>query len=83
MFDINFLQKVTPYKDQILAGELRLSDADEIERELDTLRTKEPMVFNIETTNYCNMKCIMCPRTELMTRKNIWIEDNHLKNVKI
>ena len=75
MFDINFFQKATPYKGKIVAGEFLKSDADEIERELDTLRIREPKVFNIETTNYCNMKCIMCPRTELMTRKNIWIED--------
>jgi radical SAM protein with 4Fe4S-binding SPASM domain len=75
MFDIKFFQKATPYKDQIVAGNFLKSDADEIERELDTFRIREPKVFNIETTNYCNMKCIMCPRTELMTRKNIWIED--------
>ena len=47
MFDINFFQKATPYKDQIVAGEFLKSDADEIERELDTLRIREPKVFNI------------------------------------
>jgi radical SAM protein with 4Fe4S-binding SPASM domain len=75
MFDIKFFQKSTPYKDQIVAGNFLKSDADEIERELDTFRIRDPKVFNIETTNYCNMTCIMCPRTELMTRKNIWIKD--------
>jgi len=81
MFDINFFEKVTPYKNKIVAGDFNLSDADEIERELDTLRARKPQVFNIETTNYCNMKCIMCPRTELMTRKNIWIEDETFQKV--
>ena len=76
MFDINFFQKVAPYKDQIVVGDFRLSDAKAIEQELEALRIKKPKVFNIETTNYCNMKCVMCPRTTLMTRKNIWIEDD-------
>lgn len=31
-----------------------------------------PVVYNIETTNRCNMRCKMCPRTTMMTRK---IED--------
>jgi MoaA/NifB/PqqE/SkfB family radical SAM enzyme len=34
----------------------------------DLLRNIEPVVYNIETTNACNMKCKMCPRTTLMTR---------------
>ena len=76
MFDIHFLQNATPYNDKIVAGDFLFSDADEIEKELETLRIRKPQVFNIETTNYCNMKCIMCPRTELMTRKNIWIDDD-------
>ena len=81
MFDINFFQKVLPYKEQIVAGDFRLSDAESIERELDALRIRKPKVFNIETTNYCNMTCVMCPRTELMTRKNIWIEDDTFLNI--
>jgi len=35
---------------------------------------KKPKIFNIETTNICNMKCKMCPRTELMTRKLMHME---------
>ena len=31
-------------------------------------RSEWPTVYNIETTNACNMKCIMCPRTTKMTR---------------
>jgi len=31
-------------------------------------RNKQPVVYNIETTNACNMKCEMCPRTTRMTR---------------
>jgi MoaA/NifB/PqqE/SkfB family radical SAM enzyme len=29
----------------------------------------QPIIYNIETTNACNMKCKMCPRTTMMTRK--------------
>lgn len=39
-----------------------------VQRDLDWLRSKEPIVFNIETTNCCNMICPYCPRTKLMTR---------------
>ena len=31
-------------------------------------RNENPVVYNIETTNACNMTCQMCPRTTLMTR---------------
>ncbi len=34
----------------------------------ETVRNKKPVVYNIETTNACNMKCVMCPRTTMMTR---------------
>lgn len=81
MFDINFFQQVTPYKNKIVAGDFNFSDVEEIERELETFRNRKPEVFNIETTNYCNMKCIMCPRTTLMTRKNIWIEDDTFRKI--
>jgi radical SAM protein with 4Fe4S-binding SPASM domain len=41
-----------------------------IMEELDAIRSQTPYVYNIETTNRCNMKCGMCPRTTMMTRKN-------------
>ncbi|HOT43695.1 MAG TPA: SPASM domain-containing protein [Spirochaetota bacterium] len=31
-------------------------------------------IFNIELTNYCPMKCIMCPRTNNMTRDRGYME---------
>jgi MoaA/NifB/PqqE/SkfB family radical SAM enzyme len=34
----------------------------------EAFRNKVPVVYNIETTNACNMKCGMCPRTTMMTR---------------
>lgn len=81
MFDIKFFQKAAPTKEKIVAGEKGAGDVDAILREFDALRAPKPFVFNIETTNYCNMRCVMCPRTELMTRKNIWIDDEMFENV--
>ena len=45
------------------------------------IRSTKPYIYNIETTNYCNMKCDMCPRTMYMTRKNIWIDNDMFKGL--
>ena len=63
-------------KKKITKDELSLNEINTIEQELDILRDKKPTIFNIETTNYCNMTCVMCPRTIYMTRKNIWVDDD-------
>ena len=44
--------------------------SDEMYEKLEAIRSKEPVVYNIETTNRCNMRCKMCPRTTMMTRGN-------------
>ena len=75
MFDINFYKNSFPIKKKITQGKLTLSEATNIEKELEILRNKTPTIFNIETTNYCNMKCVFCARTIYMERKNIWIDD--------
>ena len=76
MFDINFYQKSFPLKQKITERKLSFEEAQTIEKELEHLRNKAPTIFNIETTNYCNMKCVFCARTIFMERKNIWIDDN-------
>lgn len=76
MYDINFYKKSYSLKSKITNGDLSLNDAVNIEKELEKLRKKNPTIFNIETTNYCNMKCVFCARTIYMERKNIWINDN-------
>jgi 2-iminoacetate synthase ThiH len=75
MFDINFYKNSFPIKKKITQGKLSLHEANNIEKELEILRNKTPTIFNIETTNYCNMKCVFCARTIYMERKNIWIND--------
>mgnify|MGYP001198959049 CR=1 FL=1 len=76
MFDINFFESSKNIKTNIVHRKLNLNDAKDIEKTLESLRNKYPHIFNIETTNYCNMTCVMCPRTIYMKRKNIWINDD-------
>ncbi|MDP6717693.1 MAG: SPASM domain-containing protein [Pirellulaceae bacterium] len=76
MFDINFFERTKKYKDGILGGDYGADRAMEIDEVFDRARAEKPLVYNIETTNYCNMTCQMCPRTTLMTRKNVWIDDD-------
>lgn len=70
MLDINFYMKadsiIECIKNKELIGPKEIFDA------LESIRSHDPVVYNIETTNKCNMKCKMCPRTTMMTRK---IED--------
>lgn len=54
MFDIGFYQRLNGQSDY---------------ESLESIRSHDPVVYNIETTNACNMKCKMCPRTTMMTRK--------------
>jgi radical SAM protein with 4Fe4S-binding SPASM domain len=75
MYDINFYKNSFHLKQKITSGKLSSQDTETIEKELEILRDKKPTLFNIETTNYCNMRCVMCPRTIYMQRKNIWIND--------
>ena len=66
MFDINFYMNVHDIQKKINAGET--FSKDELFTKFEKFRSKEPIVYNIETTNACNMRCEMCPRTTMMTR---------------
>lgn len=81
MYDIDFFERAHGLKDDILAGKFMPEDAGRLFEAFEALRKPEPYVFNVETTNYCNMRCIMCPRTTLMTRKNQWIDGPLFENV--
>jgi radical SAM protein with 4Fe4S-binding SPASM domain len=81
MYDIDFFEKATPIKQDILSGNVGPDDVERLFDEFEKLRKNEPYVFNIETTNYCNMRCVMCPRTTLMTRKNVWIDADAYEKV--
>ncbi len=81
MYDINFFRNSFDIKKKIVQREFSMEDYSNVEKELEILRDKNPKIFNIETTNYCNMKCVMCPRTIFMKRKNVWIEDEIFEKV--
>ena len=70
MFDINFYMKFDQVLKKLETKEIL--SKDQLFDELEKIRSAEPVVYNIETTNRCNMRCKMCPRTTMMTRK---IED--------
>ncbi|HPG29631.1 MAG TPA: radical SAM/SPASM domain-containing protein [bacterium] len=67
MFDIFFYQKIFDLKKRLQAGER--FDLEFVKNKFNEFRSKEPVIYNIETTNACNMRCVMCPRTTMMTRK--------------
>lgn len=66
MFDIQFYMKVFDLKYRIMNGEK--FNREFVLEKLEEFRSPEPFVYNIETTNACNMRCEMCPRTTMMTR---------------
>ena len=66
MIDIDFYMKVGDLKRRLKAGE-RFS-REELQAKLEEYRSPLPVAYNIETTNACNMRCEMCPRTTIMTR---------------
>lgn len=73
MLDINFYMKFDELKSKIpyITGS-RNEKMNILFDELEKIRSKNPIIYNIETTNRCNMRCQMCPRTSMMTRS---IED--------
>ena len=77
MYDINFYIKTKRLRNIILSGKIHKTEQDKIFSELETYRNIQPYVFNVETTNTCNMTCRMCPRTDLMHRK-IKVMDNNV-----
>ena len=79
MYDINFYMKSYKLKK-------RLENGEDISKEkmmelFESYRSADPIIYNIETTNACNMRCKMCPRTTKMTRKITFLENNFYNNI--
>lgn len=74
MFDINFYRRVDEIKTSLDNGEK--FEKEWLLEKFEELRDKNPIVYNIETTNACNMVCEMCPRTTMMTRKIKTLRNN-------
>ncbi len=73
MIDINFYMSIFDLKQRIMSGE-KIDSREVIDR-FEEYRSEVPVVYNIETTNACNMRCEMCPRTTMMTRKVETMDD--------
>ena len=81
MIDINFWRKFDPIRTRLENGE-KMSK-EKLFATLEDLRDKNPIIYNIETTNACNMRCQMCPRTTMMTRKVVALpKDSFIKIVE-
>ena len=85
MFDIQFYAKFydfrkrcQEYPDTIPTGKEK---GEFLLETLESFRSKEPIVYNIETTNACNMRCAMCPRTTMMTRPVTQLSQEAFTNV--
>lgn len=66
MHDIDYYMRAWGTKEKILKGEKAGEDLSGL---WESYISKKPTVFQIETTNVCNFKCVMCPRTSRMKRK--------------
>lgn len=63
MYDTTFIINTFELKQKIINRELSSRDRDYISQKLNAAISSKPFVFNIETTNVCNMSCVMCQRT--------------------
>lgn len=68
MYDTNFFISTSKLKKAIVSREAEFREAEKICRVFNENRSRGPFVFNIETTNFCNMTCIMCQRTTELKR---------------
>lgn len=81
MFDIDFYMKTFGLTQKLMNGET--FDKQYIFDVFEKYRNRDPIIYNIETTNACNMKCKMCPRTTMMTRAiETMDEDTFIKIVE-
>jgi len=60
MIDIEFYMKVYDLKKRLMGGEKM--ERDFLVSQLESFRSHEPVVYNIETTNACNMRAAKCAR---------------------
>ena len=74
MFDIDFYMKSYPMRQRLESGEK--IPMDQVLQYFETIRSKDPVIYNIETTNACNMTCKMCPRTIQMKEGVGYLPEN-------
>jgi len=66
MIDINWYMRIFDLKKRLMNGEK--FPREYVLEQFELARSPFPCVYNVETTNACNMACLMCPRTTMMTR---------------
>lgn len=81
MYDTQFFKNTYKLKKDITKGIFSSKDKDKIETILTDNLATQPFVFNIETTNYCNMSCIMCQRTTDFKRKPCHMDDKTFETI--
>jgi len=79
MYDINFYMKSYPIRKRLEAGE-QIPKQQVLEK-FESFRSKHPIIYNIETTNACNMRCKMCPRTTKMDREITFLEQDFYEDI--
>lgn len=70
MLDIHFYKKFAELKKQMYEEKVNMTK-QELFDTLEEMRSQYPVVYNIETTNICNMNCVMCPGPTRMTRSRV------------
>lgn len=66
MYDIDFYMKISRLKRRLMSGEKRTGK--DVFNRLEQRRSHDPVVYSIETTNACHLRCHTCPRTTMMKR---------------
>lgn len=79
MYDINFYMKSHDLVERIKNGE-NISKEKAMSL-FESFRSRDPIIYNIETTNACNMRCKMCPRTTKMTRKITFLKNSYYEKL--
>ncbi len=79
MIDIDFYMRVAELKKQVLQGEIY--EKNYLVSKFEEFRSRKPVLYNIETTNACNMRCEMCPRTTMMTRPIVNLDMETYKRI--
>ena len=75
MYDTQFFKNTYNLKQDITKGIFSSKDKQKIEAIFTDNLAAEPFIFNVETTNYCNMNCIMCQRPTDLKRKLCHMDD--------
>ncbi len=76
MYDTDFFINTYGLKQKIINHEYSSKDSEIIFSELISKIAPSPFVFNIETTNYCNMSCVMCQRSTDLKKKLRHMDNN-------